>query len=239
MKEEIHTLVVDDEAGVRFFLEQALGRAGHAVTLAADGDEALELLRENRFDLVMVDLRLGGHIDGLRVLESVRWRWPATAVVILTAHGTLDSALAAIREGIDGYLLKPVEPEEVRQAAQQALERRRELSNAHRAAAEAQIIERGEFMVDVGKHLTSIRGEPVELTPQEFDLLVHLMCNAAKVISPPELVRVVRQYEPDHMHEARQIIKWYVHRLRRKVELDPSNPRHILNVRGVGYRFKE
>jgi DNA-binding response OmpR family regulator len=63
------------------------------------------------------------------------------------------------------------------------------------------------------------------------------MKNAPQVVGPKELVRVVRQYEPDHTHEAREIIKWYIHRLRKKVEPDPSNPRYILNVRGVGYRL--
>ena len=89
------------------------------------------------------------------------------------------------------------------------------------------------------KHLATLGGQPLGLTSHEFKLLTHLMQNADRVIEPPELVRVVRQYEPDHMHEARQIIKWYIHRLRRKVESDPTKPRHILNVRGVGYRFRE
>jgi DNA-binding response OmpR family regulator len=68
-------------------------------------------------------------------------------------------------------------------------------------------------------------------------LLLHLMQNAPQVIAPTELVRVVRQYEVEHPHEAREIIKWYIHRLRRKIEPDPAEPRHIINVRGVGYRF--
>jgi len=135
MPEPVRTLVVDDEKGVRFFLEETLRRAGHEVVAATSGEEALERLRETPFDLALVDLKLGGRIDGLRVLEAVRWRWPATAVVILTAHGSLDSALAAIREGVDGYLLKPVEPDEVRLVAQTALERRRGLARLTRRSA--------------------------------------------------------------------------------------------------------
>jgi DNA-binding response OmpR family regulator len=199
MAEQNHTLVVDDDEGVRFFLEETLRRDGHIVVAASSGEEALDRMRDAFFDLVMLDLKLSGRVDGLRVLEAVRWRWPETVVVILTAHGSLESAMAAIREGVDGYLLKPVEPDEVRKAVQEAL----------------------------------------ELTSREFKLLVHLMQNAHRVVSPRELVQVVGQYEAEDLYEARQIVKWYIHRLRRKVEPDPSSPRYVLNVRGVGYRFRE
>jgi DNA-binding response OmpR family regulator len=99
------------------------------------------------------------------------------------------------------------------------------------------IIECGLFVVDLEKHVATRKGVPLELTPREFSLLVHLMENEPQVISPTDLVRVVRQYEAEHPHEAREIIKWYIHRLRQKVEPDPSEPVHVINVRGVGYRF--
>jgi len=237
MTDLVHTLVVDDEEKVRFFLKETLQRAGHTVVTAASGEEALDRLRETPFDLIMLDLRLGGRVDGLRVLEAVRWRWPQTVVIILTGYGSLESAMAAIREGVDGYLLKPVEPQEVRQAVQEALERRERLACPQEA--EEGVLQRGPFSVDLNKHLVTMNGQPLELTPQEFKLLVHLMQKAPGVISPKELVRAVRGYEPEYLYEAREIIKWYVHRLRRKVEPEPSKPRYILNVRGVGYRFGE
>jgi DNA-binding response OmpR family regulator len=158
-------------------------------------------------------------------------------VIILTGYGSLESAMAAIREGVDGYLLKPVEPHEVRQAVQEALERRERLACPHEI--EEGMLQRGPFSVDLKKHLVTVDGRPLELTPQEFKLLVHLMQKAPGATSSEELVRVVRGYEPEYLHEAREIIKWYIHRLRRKVEPDPSKPRYILNVRGVGYRFEE
>lgn len=237
MDTHVHTLVVDDEKGVRFFLEETLRRDGHEVETAASGEEALDCLRDTHYDLVMLDLRLGGRTDGLRVLEAIRWRWPETIVIILTAHGSLESAMSAIREGVDGYLLKPVEPIEVRRAVQDALERRRVLSRAARAEKESQILEAGPFRIDQEKHLATMDGKTLDLTPQEWALLVHLIENRQKVLCPEDLVRVVRDYEPDDLYEARQIIKWYVHRLRRKVEPNPSKPRYILNVRGVGYTF--
>jgi DNA-binding response OmpR family regulator len=160
-------------------------------------------------------------------------------VVILTAHGSLESAMAAIREGVDGYLLKPVEPDEVRRAVQEALDRRRSLARLGGAGKEGHILQRGPFSVDLTKHLITLDGQPLELTSREFKLLVHLMENAHRVVSPRELVQVVGQYEAEDLYEARQIVKWYIHRLRRKVETDPSSPRYVLNVRGVGYRFRE
>lgn len=239
MPEAMVALVVDDEKGIRFFLEETLQRAGHVVETASSGEDALEQLRETRFDLVFLDLILGGRVDGLRVLEAIRWRWPQTIVIILTAHGSLDSALSAIREGVDGYLLKPVEPEDVRRAVQEALERRRALDRWEPGGEERSLLEQGRFCVDLQSHEVVLDGVHVELTPREFTLLVHLMQNAHRVVGPKELVRVVQGYECEHQHEARRIIKWYVHRLRRKVEPEPSSPRHVLTVRGVGYRFVE
>jgi DNA-binding response OmpR family regulator len=237
MTEQVRTLVVDDEERVRFFIEETLRRAGYIVVTASSGEEALDRLRETPFDLVMLDLKLGGRVDGLRVLEAVKWRWPQTVVVILTAHGSLESAMAAIREGVDGYLLKPVEPYEVRQAVQEALDRRKRLAQSREVDEEEHVLQRGPFSVDLKKHLATMDGQLLELTPSEFKLLVHLMQNAHRVITPRELVRVVQEYECEYQREAQDIIKWYIHRLRRKVEPDPSRPRYILNVRGVGYRF--
>jgi DNA-binding response OmpR family regulator len=243
MTEQIRTLVVDDEVGIRFFLEEALQQVGHSVVSASSGEEALDRLRDARFDLIMLDLMLGGRVDGMRVLESVKWRWPATVVIILTAHGSLDSSLAAIREGVDGYLLKPVEPEGLWQVVEEALNRRSKLAQAYEQPEEdeekGQILESGPFTVDLEKQMATMAGQLLDLNASEFALLAHLMQNAYRAVPPPELVAAVRGYECDHLNEARQIIKWYIHSLRQKVEYDPSHPRYILTVRGVGYRFVE
>jgi DNA-binding response OmpR family regulator len=186
----------------------------------------------------MLDLRLGGRADGIRVLEAIRWRWPETMVIILTAHGSLDTAMAAIREGVEGYLLKPVDPSEVREAIREALERREMITQRAKEEEERHIIKGGPFTVDTQKHQAFSGEEILDLTPCEFKLLTHMIQNAERVIGPPELVEIVRDYKPEDLHEARQIIKWYIHRLRQKVEPEPSSPRYILNVRGVGYTFK-
>jgi DNA-binding response OmpR family regulator len=237
MADAVNTLVVDDEASIRFFLEETLQQLGHKVVTAANGEEALDRLREASFDLVVLDLMLGGRVDGIRVLESVKWRWPETVVVILTAHGSLDSALAAIREGVDGYLLKPAEPEDLWQTVQTALERRTRLARPQPVEEQEHVLRHGPFTIDLDRQLVIKDGEALELTSSEFDLLAHLVKNAYRAISPQELVRVVRQYDSEDLYESRQIIKWYIHRLRQRVESNPSNPVHIITARGVGYRF--
>jgi two-component system alkaline phosphatase synthesis response regulator PhoP len=237
MSDILHTLVVDDEERIRFFLTETLKRAGHIVTTAASGEEALDRLRDTAFDLAILDLKLGGSVDGQRVLEAIRWRYPTTVVIMLTAHASVESAVDAIHEGVDGYLLKPVRPAEVRKAITEAFYRRRKLLESQEHQQDGSVLQRGPFRVDLKRYEVTCDGRVLELSPRDFKLLVHLMQNAPQVVDPKALVKVVREYEPDHMHEAREIIKWYVHRLRQKVEPDPGNPRYILNVRGVGYRF--
>lgn len=235
MDKTVRALVVDDEPGIRFFLQETLAYAGYQVVTAASGEEALERLRDEPFQIVILDLRLGGRVDGLRVLEAVKWRWPDSVVIILTAHGSLESALAAIREGVDGYLLKPATAEEVRRAVQEALARRGRCLQPEEAAPA--VLTHGGLFLDAAKHEATLNGRPLDLTPREFALLAHLMRNVGRVVPVRELVRVVQGYEAESEWEAREVIKWYVHRLRRKVEKDPAHPRYILNVRGVGYRL--
>ncbi len=233
MNDGIRTLVVDDDASVRFVLDETLRRAGHAVTQADSGEAALDQLRDSLFDLAIVDLNLGTRVDGLRVLEAIRWRWPQMAVVILTAHGSLESAMAAIREGVDGYLLKPTEPKELLAAVREALGRRQ----LQPVSAEPPVhrLRHGALILDLDKHQVTRAGQPVDLAPAEFSLLACLVENAHRTVPPKELVHAIQGYEPDYQHEARQIVKWYIHRLRAKIELDPAHPRAIVNVRGVGY----
>jgi DNA-binding response OmpR family regulator len=240
MTDHMQTLIVDDEESIRFVLAETVQRDGHMVSTAENGEEALDYLRETPFDLVLLDLMLGGRVDGLEVLKAVRWRWPDAVVIILTAHGSLETAMEAIRGGIDRYLLKPIRPDDLRAAIDEALQQQRRRSSRETLDKKKdRILQYGPFTVDLHKHIMTLFGKVIELTPREFKLLVHLMQNAHRVVPPTELVQVVRQYNCQDVYEARQIIKWYIHRLRHKVEPDPAHSRYILSIRGVGYRFKE
>jgi DNA-binding response OmpR family regulator len=244
MSEQFKTLVVDDEEGIRLFLTGALSGEGHVVTTAASGEEALEYLRDIAFDLVLLDLQLGGRIDGLRILQATSWRWPQTATIILTGHGTLESAREAILEGLDAYLIKPVTAGEVRAIVSEVLRKRRQQAVENQSPpppspeASSTLLRRGDFSIDLGNQQAELNGCPLDLTESEYALLVYLMENDDRPIPPPELVKVVRGYECNHLHEARDVIKWYIYQLRSKLEPKPSSPRHILNVRGAGYIFK-
>lgn len=234
-----HTLIVEDDDRIRFLLQETLERSGHKVTTSATGEHALDILQETPFDVILLDLMLGGSYTGQRVLQAVRWRWPATVVIMITAHGSLQSALDAIGEGVDGFLLKPVRPEEVRHAVEEALYRRRKLTQAEAEKTQDPLMRRGAFTLDPQRHLATLSGEPLELSVSEMALLGQLMAHAPEVVSPVELVEAVRGYRPQYLYEAREVIKWYMHHLRKKVEPDPAHPRYILNVRGVGYRLAE
>jgi two-component system, OmpR family, alkaline phosphatase synthesis response regulator PhoP len=235
--EKIHTLIVDDEPGVRFFVEETLHRSGHDIMTAKSGEEALNILRNTPFDLVVLDLKLGSKVDGIKVLEAIRWRWPETSVIILTAHGSLDTALQAIDHGIEKYVQKPLSPRELRLVVEEVLAGK--AAGGTRKTDEGnQTFKKGPFEVDEGLHRIIMGDQKLNLTPSEFTLIVHLLRNDDRVITPEELVEVVRGYQPNDVIEARQIIKWYIHRLRQKVEQNSSHPKFILNVRGVGYRIK-
>ena len=232
-KDQLLALVVDDERNMRFMLQETLSRAGFAVTSAASGEEALDLLHDTHFGLAILDLRLGGRVDGMRLLQAARWRWSDMAIIILTAHGSLETAVESIKEGVDGYLLKPVERQELLRTVKQALDRRKRLVQSNKP--EPRVFEHGPLRIDLDKHLVLQDEEMIELSPQEFALLVCLFENRERVVSPKELAKVVRDFTPDSTYEARQIIKWYIHRLRHKIEKDPRNPQFVVNVRGVGY----
>ena len=234
-KDKRLALVVDDEQNMRFMLQQILSRAGFEVSDAANGEEALERLHDTRFDLAIFDLRLGGRVDGMRLLRAARWRWPNLAIIILTAHGSLETAVESIKEDVDGYLLKPVERQELLQTIQHAIDRRKGLIQKN--DQEQQVLTHGPLRVDLGKHLVTRDEELVELSPQEFKLLICLLENQDRVVSPKELADVVRDYAPESTYEARQIIKWYIHRLRRKIEVK-GEERLLVTVRGVGYMIR-
>ncbi|HQE93894.1 MAG TPA: response regulator transcription factor [Anaerolineae bacterium] len=260
--EDIRILVVDDEAAERITLAEVLRLEGYYVSLAASGEQALAMVRqEAAFDLAILDLRLPG-MDGLQLLEGIRRISADTIVILITGYGTLETAVQALRKGAYDFLLKPCPVEEVLTAVRRALSEletgrhRRALMTqlqntlkaliattdglAMEAAPEVEkesgVLTVGDIQIDRGKHLVTYRGQPVDLTPTEFRLLECLIEHGDEVCTPQDLVRCAQGYETDAWG-ARSIVRVHIRRLRRKLEPDPENPRYIVNVRGVGYLF--
>lgn len=261
--DDIRILVVDDEAAERITLGEVLRLEGYHVTLAASGEQALAIVRqEPMFDLAILDLRLPG-MDGLQVLDGIRRISAETIVILITGYGTLETAVQALRKGAYDFLLKPSPVEEVLVAVRRALSELK--AGRHRRLLISQLqntlqalvattdglmgvevlsgLEKddgatvvGDIQIDKGKHLVTYRGQPVELTPTEFRLLECLVGRVGEVCTPQDLVRCAQGYDTDAWG-ARSIVRVHIRRLRRKLEPDPENPRYILNVRGVGYLF--
>ena len=259
-KERSKILVVDDEKAVCVALQAVLSREGYQVATALSGEEALQLMEQDPADLALLDLNMKG-MDGLELMKIIRNRWPLTVVMILTGYGTLESALDALRHGAHDYLLKPSSPEDIKAsiarglAKRQREARRRDLlarieadvRALHMETAEVplepaappppkeeRVIDVGRLVIDLDRHMAFFDGKPVSLTPMEFNVLVSLAKDKGRVKRCAEIVHEVHGYtcsEP----EARAIIKTHISHLRRKIEPDPSRPRYILNVRGVGY----
>jgi DNA-binding response OmpR family regulator len=252
-------LIVDDEPGVRTSLKEILEQEGHQVTAAASGEEALVVLNEDVFDLVLVDLKMEG-IDGLEVMAHVKKEAPDTVVVMLTAYGTLDSAVGALRQGAHDYLLKPSSVEEIVASVQTGLSkrwqslRRRELvtsieqSLRQLKTPSAALDDQGEEMpmarfvrtkhllLDREKQVVVAKGEPLGLTPTEFKLLACLMGNMNRTLSFSELAQHVLEYECSDK-EARSSLKTHLWRLRKKLRTRLGDDSCIVNVRGKGYLF--
>jgi len=251
-----HILIVDDEPGIRTVLHGILQSSGYPVDTADSSETALERLAARGSDgyaLMLVDLQMTGR-DGLSLIEQVRVSHPDMAIVILTGFATVDSAVRALREGVDDYLVKPARPDTIRAAVRRALERR--LARLEKHAALARVsrdlqhllgespadprtqtpasIRCGSLFLDQATHRVEWNGQPLTLTPTEFKLLAHFARNAGKVFSPQALAAAVQGYECSPL-EARELIKPHLYSLRAKLETDPANPRFLVNVRGIGY----
>jgi len=253
-------LVVDDEVTLRTTMEDLLDTEDREIVTAASGEEALAYLEDGPFDLAIVDLIMPG-IDGLQVIDVAQKLSPQAKIIMLTAYGTLDSAIQAMRRGATDYLLKPATAPQIEAAVDRALQIRYE--DARREALIERIGDafdelRGErtsvaseeplparrerflqargIIIDLQKHIVTMNGSALDLTPTELRLLSTLIARADQVMSCRELVYQVQNYETDE-REARSIIRVYIRRLRKKIEPDPSAPNYILNVRGAGYMF--
>jgi two-component system, OmpR family, response regulator ResD len=219
-------LVVDDEPIVRDVVVRYLEQAGYRTLQAPDGDAARALLEQEEPSLVVLDLMLPG-TDGLALCRWIRAR-SELPVIMLTALGEEADRIDGLELGADDYLTKPFSPREL--VARVGTVLRRSTPNA----AKAERIEADDLLVDAGKREASKRGQPLRLTQIEFDLLWYLASHPYRVFSRDELMREVWGYTSVLDTGT---VTVHVRRLRQKIEDDPSRPRHLETVWGVGYRF--
>ena len=220
-------LVVDDERTITDVVAGYLRREGYAAVTAADGPSAVRADVEHHPDLVVLDLMLPG-IDGLQLMAQLRQRRPVP-VIMLTARGEEGDRLLGLRLGADDYMVKPFSPAEL-VARVGAVLRRSEVAPER----SDELIRFGEVEVDGRGRTVTVGGEPVELTAREFDLLLHLARQPGRVFARGELMETVWRY-PFYTDTATVTV--HVRRLRRKLERDPLQPRHLITVWGVGYKL--
>jgi two-component system, OmpR family, KDP operon response regulator KdpE len=225
---EKQILVVDDEPRMVRFVRMNLELEGYQVSSANNGMEALEKIRDELPDLVLLDVMMPG-MDGFETLERLR-EISTIPVIMLTVKGEEEDRIRGLELGADDYVTKPFSPRELASRIRAVL-RRAEMPSPL-AKTVIQIDDR--LSVDFRQREVLVDGEPVRLRPTEYRLLYHLVNNAGWVMTHEMLLSKVWGYE---YREEAGLLRLYITYLRQKIEPEPSNPRYIFTERGVGYRF--
>jgi len=225
MNDPQRILVVDDETQITRVLRRSLATHGYEAQTASGGEEALKVFGEWSPDLVITDLSMPdmGGLELCRRLRAVS-RVP---VIVLSAKGEERLKVEALDVGADDYVTKPFGMDELLARIRAALRR----SNASPTEVK---IEVGDFQADLEAHVIKVRGEEVRLTPKEYELLVHLIQHAGKVLTHRKLLSAV--WGGDYVEQT-EYLRVFIGHLRKKIEIDPARPKHILTEPWTGYRF--
>jgi len=253
-----NVLLVDDERAKCSVWSEALEKNGYPVSQADNADQARRLLEEQDFGLVLVNLKKNGKVGGMGLLDWLKESRPNTDVIMITSYATMNASIEALRKGAYDYLVSPVNIVEVVSRVDRCMSERKEsaerlamieqieakltqlkqqlLPEGDEWASQEHILETPDIIVDRRKRLVVKNGEPIQLSPTEFDMLDYLVSNSERVVSASELIRAVQGYDMDEM-DARPIVRVNIRRLRQKIEEETSNPHYIVTVRSKGYRF--
>jgi DNA-binding response OmpR family regulator len=250
-------LLVDDEAGIRVTLGALLERRGYDVTFAESGKQAVHLLEQQAFDLLLTDLKMPD-IDGMQVVAAAKQRQPDLPVIVLTGHGSLETAIDGLHQRVFDYVLKTTHPNQVLARVEAGLaahtQEQRELllldvvgsalhelrgdqfahESGHLATPSERIFTVGMLQLDTWHQKATLAGRTVTLTPTEFRVLLCLAEHANTMISCSQLARSAQGYDTGEI-EASELVKPHIHHLRQKLETNPNAPHYLLNVRGKGY----
>lgn len=223
-------LVVEDEQALGRLVELHLEDLGCAVTRTADGTQGLELALGNRFDLIVLDIMLPG-IDGLEICQQVRRDTAYTPILMLTAKSDDIDRVLGLEVGADDYLTKPFNIREL-MARVKAIFRRVDALGKRRNGSKPLTV--GSLRIDEARRTVVLENRPLQLTAKEFDLLLHFAQNPGRVYTRTDLLDKVWGYGQGGYEHT---VNSHINRLRSKIEVDPAQPRYILTVWGVGYKF--
>lgn len=222
-------LVVDDDKQLVRLMQSYLEREQYEVVTAYDGNTALRTIRTETLDLVLLDLMLPDR-DGWDIIRTVRAeeRFAKLPIIALTARVEDTDKIIGLELGADDYITKPFNPREVVARVRAVL--RRIVENP----AQPRTLQTGDIFMDLSRHVVTIKGEPVEITPTEFELLRMFLQNPGHAFTRLELIEKGLGYSYDGMERA---IDSHIKNLRRKIEPNPSSPTYIQTIYGVGYRL--
>ena len=223
---ETQVLTVEDDDSIRTVVKLALEDEGWSVLEAGNGEDALNLFRDEGADVVLIDIMLPG-MNGFEVCRSIR-RTTDVPIIMVTARSDTHDVVAGLEAGADDYLTKPFEPKELSARIRALLRRSR--SNGPDLVQ----MTFGDLVVSPEQGAVLLRGEQVHLTKTEFKLLVELASSPSKVFSRESLLEKVWGY--DYFGDGR-LVDVHVRRLRTKIEPDPADPRYVVTVRGLGYKL--
>ena len=226
-------LIVEDEHAVARGIQYALQQEGYEVTVARSGEEALEIGPSLAPDLILLDVRLPG-IDGFEVLRRLRGLGSRAPVLMLTARDDEFDKVIGLELGADDYVTKPFGLRELLSRVKALLRR------AYGDLADAsggRVIRHGDLVVDLERRRVQRGNRRISLTPTEFEILRHLASRPGRVYTRAELLELLRDYEA--LDQDEKTINVHVSHLRDKLEDDPSQPRFVMTIRGVGYAFAE
>ncbi len=222
-------LLVEDEAAIAAFVQTALEREGFAVEVVEDGRQALACVNQALPDLIILDLILPG-VNGLEVCRTVRRMSTYVPIIMLTARGEDVDKVVGLELGADDYITKPFNTRELIARVRAVLR----LARSRATMDELDRLRIGRLEIDLTGRTVTVGGQPVDLTPKEFDLLVLLASHPGRVFGRETLLEKVWGY--DYLGDSRTV-DVHIQRLRRKLEEDPHRPRYLLTVRSIGYKF--
>src|SRR6266566_4266509 len=227
-------LIVDDEPPIQRILRRNLIMSGYDVLIAENGEQAIELVRDQQPDLILLDLWLPGEIDGMSVCEQVR-QLTQVPIIVVSARSDEKQKVQALDQGADDYLTKPFNNDELLARVRACLRRVANVSEGMNVQEpEVLTSEDGYVSIDIVRRLVRVGTQEMKLTPTEFELLHQLMLHTGKVMTHRALLRLV--WGPEYGEET-DYLRVYVRQLRLKIEKEPSQPKYILTEPGVGYVF--